>query len=144
MLKPIEGAKMRRWLRFIVGGSINTGFTYVTYLGLNSFLNYQAAYLIAYVAGIIFSYWFNARIVFRVPLSWKGLLTFPAVYIVQYVISAFLLGSLVEHFGKSESIAPILVAMAMIPVSYFMSKSILQRSTPKATAPENKPTHEQH
>ena len=115
----------QRWLRFLCGGGINTGLTYLTYLGLNTFLAYQASYLIAYSIGIVFSYWFNASIVFRTPLSWKGLVSHPIVYIAQYLVSALFLGGLIEILQISEIMAPIVVAITMIPVSYILIKFIL-------------------
>lgn len=120
------GLKVQRWLRFIIGGGINTGFTYIVYLVLNKFLAYQVAYLIAYGLGIVFAYWFNSIVVFRVPLSWSKLLSYPMVYVIQYLVSAFLLGGIVEFFRVSEVIAPLVVVVAMIPVSYFMSKFVLK------------------
>lgn len=126
------GKEAQRWLRFVVGGGINTGFTYLVYLGLHVFLMYQFAYLFAYAAGVLFSYWFNASVVFRAPLSWKGFFSYPIVYVVQYLVSAFFLGGLVEFSRISESIAPLVVAVAMIPVTYLMSKFVLggKRSKP--------------
>ena len=128
MKKIIVGQRAQRWLRFIVGGGINTGFTYLVYLCVNEFLPYHVAYLIAYTMGVIFSYWFNARVVFRVPLSWKGLATYPVVYVVQYLISALCLGGLVEFFRISELIAPLIVVAVMIPITYLMSKFVLGRA----------------
>lgn len=115
----------RRWLYFIIGGGINTGFTYLIYLGLNAFLTYQLAYLIAYIVGVVFAYWFNASLVFHVPLSWKGLVSYPVVYVAQYLVSALFLGGLVEFFQINELISPLVVAGAMIPVSYALSKFVL-------------------
>lgn len=120
--------RVQRWLRFIVGGGINTGFTYLVYLGINVFLPYHSAYLIAYAVGVVFSYWFNARVVFRVPLSWKGLATYPVVYVVQYLVSALCLGGLVEFFRISELIAPLIVIAVMIPITYLMNKFVLGRA----------------
>lgn len=125
----MTGQRAQRWLRFIVGGGINTGFTYLVYLGMNAFLNYQVAYLIAYAAGVVFSYWFNARVVFCVPLSWRGLFSYPIVYLVQYVFSAFLLGGFIEFFNMREMVAPLVVAVAMIPFTYLMSKFVLGGGT---------------
>ncbi len=124
------GPRAQRWLRFIIGGGINTGFTYLVYLGINEILPYHVAYLIAYAVGVIFSYWFNARVVFRVPLSWKGLAAYPVVYVVQYLVSALCLGGLVEFLQVSELIAPLVVAVAMIPLTYLMSKLLLSRKMP--------------
>lgn len=121
----MTGPRAQRWLRFIVGGGINTGVTYLFYLFFNTMLNYQIAYFIAYVFGVVFSYWFNSKFVFRVSLSWKKLLSYPLVYIVQYVLSASLLGLFVEYFKVSEEFSPIVVVMLLVPVTYMMSKLVL-------------------
>ena len=128
MKEVIVGQRAQRWLRFVVGGGINTGFTYVIYLGINEFLPYHVAYLISYTVGVVFSYWFNARVVFCVPVSWKGLATYPVVYVVQYLVSALFLGGLVEFFRISELIAPLIVIAVMIPITYLMSKFVLGRA----------------
>lgn len=117
--------RMRRWLRFAVGGGVNTAATYGIYLALNTILGYQFAYLLAYALGVILAYWVNAVFVFRVPLSWAGLLSYPLVYVVQYLVSALLLEGLVEYFGVREALAPLLVVAMMVPVTYAMSKLVL-------------------
>ncbi|CAN7710947.1 GtrA family protein [Pseudoduganella sp. LjRoot289] len=118
-------AVLARWARFGAGGAINTGFSYGLYLLLALALPYQLAYLLAYAAGVVFSYWFNAVVVFRVPLSWAGFLAFPVVYAVQYLISAALLGLLVEWLRVPHKLAPLAVAVCMVPLSYAISKLVL-------------------
>jgi putative flippase GtrA len=120
--------KIKRWLHFLIGGAINTAFTYAVYLALNTILAYQLAYFIAYILGIIFAYWFNATVVFKVNLSWKGFFSYPIVYLVQYLASAFLLAGLVEMAGIMESLAPLVVAIIMVPATYVMSKFLLRWS----------------
>jgi putative flippase GtrA len=115
----------RRWFRFLAGGGLNTIVTYALYLGINQILSYQISYLIAYVTGIVFSYCLNAIFVFRVQLSWKGLFTFPLVYIFQYVASAILLGAMVEFGSINAKIAPLFVPVIMIPVTYSLVKFTL-------------------
>jgi len=117
--------KARRWARFLVGGFSNTAFTYLIYLGFSKVIHYQAAYFIAYCSGIIFSYWFNATFVFKVRLSWKGVLSYPLVYVVQYGASALLLGLLVKSIHLSATYAPLLVTACMLPLTYVMSKIVL-------------------
>lgn len=117
--------QVKRWLRFVVGGGMNTGFSYLIYLLGGLVFSYQVAYFIAYVSGIIFSYWFNARFVFHIPLSWKGLLSYPLVYLVQYLISALLLGSAVEYLGINKYIAPLAITLITLPLTYCMSKLML-------------------
>jgi len=127
-----------RWLRFIVGGAVNTALTYALYLGLATFLPYQVAYLIAYVAGIGIAYLINSKLVFGTPLSLKRASVYPLVYLVQYVIAAGLLAVLVEFAGLSEKIAPLVVIVAMIPVSYGLNWLAL-RTRPAASGSGNAP-----
>ena len=119
----------RRWLRFLLGGGINTAFTYGIYLALNLTMSYQSAYLIAYSMGVVFAYWFNAVLVFRVPLSWKGCFSYPLVYVFQYGASALLLGALVAVGGVSETLAPLVVTVGMVPLTYILSKRVLKASS---------------
>lgn len=80
----------------------------------------------AYVIGVVFSYWFNATVVFKTALSWKGFFTYPLVYVAQYVISALLLGALVEYVGVDKRLAPLVATAAMVPLTYVMSKVVLR------------------
>ena len=118
--------KLLHWFRFIIGGIVNTVFTYGLYLLLQKLFFYQIAYAIAYAAGIIFSYWFNASVVFKIRLSWKGLFTYPVVYVLQYFTSALLLGVFIESFNIPAQIGPLLVLVLMIPLTFFMSRWVLR------------------
>lgn len=129
-----KGANWRRWLRFLCGGVANTLFSYLLYLCLLQLLSYQAAYLAAYVAGIVFAYWLNATFVFQVALSWKGLLAYPVVYLVQYLLAAALLEMLVRVGGVAPAYAPLLVTAVLLPITYLMNKLVLKSNAPRAPA----------
>lgn len=111
-----------------MGGALNTLLTYGVYWLLLQVLSYQSAYLIAYLLGIAFAYVFNAARVFKVQLSWRGLLMYPLVYLAQYLLGALLLSLIVERFGLSAAIAPLIITIGLLPVTYLMSKFVLQRS----------------
>jgi putative flippase GtrA len=123
-----KNARLYRWYSFGIGGAINTLLSYLLYLALKLIFAYQLAYFFAYAFGVLFSYWFNATHVFRVSLSWKGLFSYPLVYAIQYGASAIFLGGLVELIGMEEDLAPLIVAIFMVPVTYMLSKFILVRS----------------
>lgn len=131
--------RTKRWLLFLVGGGLNTGLTYGVYLGLCRLLGYQTAYFIAYVLGIVFSYLFNARLVFGQAWSWRGLFAYPLVYLVQYLLSAGALGLLVEWLHMPKLYAPLVVTAAMVPVTYVMSKLVLQVTANARQRPESNP-----
>ena len=117
---------MRRWISFLAGGCLNTLLTYGIYLLLSMYIGYQLAYAIAYVSGIVFSYLFNAHVVFNVEKSWKGLMAYPLVYLLQYILAAFMLNLAVEKLGLPKEIAPLLIIVLLLPVTYLLSKTILK------------------
>jgi putative flippase GtrA len=121
-------SSVQQWGRFLLGGGINTFVTYALYLAFKLAVGYQFAYLAAYVIGIVFSYWFNSRLVFKVPLSWTKFLSYPIVYVFQYCASALLLHGLVEFAEINVSFAPLMVTAAMVPLTYVTSKLILKRT----------------
>jgi len=120
---------MNAQARFVAGGAANTAFSYGVYFALRPALGYQGAWLAAYAAGIGFAYWFNARYVFRVALSWRGLLAYPLVYLAQYACSALLLHVLVEEWGTASAWAPLPMALLMLPLTYCLSRLLLARAS---------------
>ncbi|AVT15476.1 GtrA family protein [Paracidovorax avenae] len=117
--------KVKRWLRFGIGGGMNTGLSYLIYLLSGLIFDYQIAFFLGYISGIVFSYWYNTRYVFRVPFKWSGFLAYPLVYIVQYALSALLLAGAIEYFGIEKSIAPLAIAAITVPLTYCLSKFFL-------------------
>nr|WP_225927323.1 GtrA family protein [Pseudomonas ekonensis] len=127
-----DNPQVRRWISFLIGGGLNTGLTYGLYLLLSVWIDYQIAYAIAYAAGIVFAYFFNAKVVFKVQQSWSGMLVYPTIYLVQYLLGALLLNLLVEHLHLHKAIAPILVIALLLPCSYLLNKFVL-KATHKTT-----------
>jgi putative flippase GtrA len=121
-----DNPQVRRWISFLIGGGLNTGITYCLYLLLSYVINYQIAYAIAYVAGIVFAYFFNSKVVFKVEHSVIGMLVYPSIYLVQYVLGAVLLNVLVEHLNMHKAVAPILVILLLLPSSYLLNKVVLK------------------
>lgn len=115
-------------VKFVIGGGINTAFTYALYFGLQVIMPYQIAYALAFVVGIVFSYWFNSTIVFNTPVSWKGFMAFPLVYLIQYLLSAIILGFVVELLGINQLFAPLIVILVTIPITFLLTRWLLRRA----------------
>jgi len=111
-----------QFARFIVSGAINTGITYGLYLLLLPLFGYLPAYSAAYVAGILLSFWLNSVFVFRQQMSWRGLVRFPLVYVVQYALTAMLLWLLVDTLGISERIALLAAIAVTVPVTFLAAR----------------------
>ena len=111
-----------QFVRFIVSGAINTGITYGLYLLLLPLLGYLPAYSAAYVAGILLSYWLNSVFVFGQPMSWRSLVRFPLVYVVQYVLTGVLLWLSVDALGVDKRIALLAAIAVTVPVTFLAAR----------------------
>lgn len=138
----LKSKRLKKWALFLVGGGLNTALTYGIYLTLNLFIEYQTSYIIAYIAGVLFSYLFNSKIVFELKKTLKGLLIYPSVYIVQYILSASLLHVLVETFKVPKEMAPLIIIIALLPITYILSKTILRASHEPLTNNSSKVSNE--
>ena len=122
-------------LRFLVAGTLNTLGGYLLYLLLQLVLPYQVAYFLAFIAGVVGAYCLNTLFVFRTRLAWRTFFAYPAIYLVQYLISAPMLALLVEWLKVPDTIAPLIVSVVMIPVSFLLNRFMLMRGGGKRDAP---------
>jgi putative flippase GtrA len=113
--------------RFLLIGGINTLLGYILYVALLQIVSYTLAYSISYVLGIFISYYLNARFVFKTELKLSKAIQYPLVYLAQYTLGVALLRILVELLGVSTLIAPVLIVLVSIPVTYVLSRVILKR-----------------
>lgn len=117
-----------KFLKFIGAGVINTVVSYLLYVILVLFLSYQISYAISFVFGIVLSFVLNTKYVFEVERTFKKFVLFPLVYLVQYLLGAFMMNIMVEMVGVNKFFAPLVVAVCLLPVSYLLSKKILVRN----------------
>lgn len=129
---------LRSWLpageklRFLAAGGSTTLFSYVLYAGL-LYLDIAPAraYLAAYVAGIVWSYLVNSWWVFKTPLTLGRFAKFPFVYLAQ-AAGSFLLFHVLHSMMHVHPLAvPIVITIAMVPLSYMLSRWILVGSQPR-------------
>lgn len=120
-MELIRQAWSHRWLRFLVMGGINTGFSYgvyavLVYLGLN----FALSNLVSLVLGILFSFRTQSKFVFQNPRS-HVFLRYIGVWAVIYCINVGII-ALLMRFGINAYIGG---ALAIIPTavsSYFLQR----------------------
>ncbi len=117
---------LSQFIKFIGVGSINTIVTYLLYLLLLFVATYRISYTIAYIFGIGFSYWLNLKLVFREKGSRGKIVLFPLVYLVQYILGMIILYITIDKFDLPEEIAPILVVLMTIPLTFILTKIIME------------------
>ena len=113
--------------KFLITGSLNTILTYVIYLLLLIVIKYTYAYSISFVCGIVFSYIMNLKYVFSVSNSRKKIFIYPFIYLFQYILSLMLLIFIVEILRISQEIAPFIIVIVLIPITYFLNKTIFTK-----------------
>lgn len=119
----------RRWhefVRFVLVGGANTVATYGLYLLFLRLVSYPKAYTASYAAGILISYYLNAHFVFKERLRLVKALQFPMVYVAQYVAGMALLYILVETAHLSPRLAPIIIVVVTVPLTYFLSRYVIK------------------
>lgn len=114
-----------QFIKFVGIGGINTIATYLLYLLLLFVSTYQVSYTIAYLSGIFLSYWLNLKFVFQERGSTKKMLLYPFVYLGQYIVGMFILYVTVDYFNIPQEIGPIIVVLITLPMTFFLSKTIL-------------------
>lgn len=123
-----------RFLRFFLSGGLNTAITYCLYLVLLDWTSYSLSYTFAYVTGVLLSYIFNRVFVFQEHQGMRTAMLLPVVYLVQYLLSLFILWLWVDCGNFSTKSGPLIVVTATLPITYLLSKfSFLGRFTLNAT-----------
>lgn len=115
------------FVRFVLVGLANTGLTYLLFAVLSGFIDYSLSYTIVYVAGIFISYFLNARFAFGEQPRLSTLLTYPLVYIFQYILGLVLLSILIEQFQINRLIASPIIIIATLPVTFIASRIIFKQ-----------------
>jgi putative flippase GtrA len=117
-------------LRFLLGGASTTAFSYLLYAALLLAMPAKVAYAISWVAGIGWSYWVSSVWVFRRAMSWRGMLSFPLVYLAQAGLSFLLFVLLVDHWRMPALAAPLVIIVLMLPVTYLLGRAVIHRTSP--------------
>lgn len=112
-------------LRFLSAGAINTALTYGIYLALLTSIRYEAAYAVAFVIGVAMNYLISSLFVFKRAINWRAAFAFPLVYVVQLALGSVLLILLVEYLSIAESLAPLLVIILTLPITYLLARIII-------------------
>lgn len=110
--------------RFLISGGVNTAVTYAMYLGLLQVIDYKTAYTIAYVTGIMLAFLINRLFVFRTHRGWRSLVTFPFVYLAQYLVGIAVVWAWVAHFHLPAAAAPLLAIVITVPMTFVLSRLV--------------------
>lgn len=123
---------MAEKIKFLLIGGANTVITYLIYLGLLKLLDYSIAYTVAYVSGMVISYFGHTFFSFNSEANFKSFIQYPLVYLVQFLVSYLIIHVLINALSVSEPLAPLISIILTIPLTFVMTKMIIKGSTTKA------------
>ena len=113
-----------QFLRFLIAGGTNTLTTYAIYCALLYLINPYWSYVAAFIAGIFISYALNLKFTFTAEHSAVKMISYPFVYAAQLVLGISVL-HLCLKAGVSETLAPLFAIAASVPVTFFLSRWII-------------------
>lgn len=123
---PSTGERTREIGRFVLGGLLNTAFSYAIYLVLLQIASPVSAYSSAFLAGIFSGYAINTWFVFRTGWSWRRFAAFPLVHVVNYLCGTVVLWLAVHRLDIDERIAPLISICVTVPLNFVMSRKIVK------------------
>ena len=126
MLGLVKRLENGPFLRFLVGGSVNTIVTYALFLTLSFFLHYSLAYTITFLLGIVLSYGLAATFVFDTGFDRRSALRFPLIYVLQYLYGLGGLSLLIDLLGVSRYAAMLVVIITSIPLNFMLQRQAMK------------------
>lgn len=114
-------------VRFILAGAVNTGLSYVVYWTLLHWMNYQLAYILSWIFGLVLVIvLYPSKVFVGSQNSWKKRLLVALQYLFVFCVGIGLLGVFVKHLQFSPAWAAIVV-MGITTVLNFLLMRLLYR-----------------
>ena len=118
-------APAREVPRYLVAGAVNTVASWLIYVALLQLVSYRFAYPAAFACGILISFVLNCWFVFGVPLRWRRLLPYPAVYAAQFAVGYAVVWLVVEKLGWPAWPAPLFALAFTVPLGFVLTRRLL-------------------
>ena len=112
----------KKYLLYLTGGLSNTILSIALYNLLAFFFEINIAFSITWICGVIFSYYFNKKIVFQKISSPIYLVIYFIVYFFIYIFSLIIFNLLISSYKFNESFAFLITILLFFPINYYASK----------------------
>ena len=116
---------LRSAVKFGVVGVVNTGIYYGAYLLLRLGMPYFAAHLLALAVAMVGSFFLNCYWTFRTRPTWRKFALFPLTNAANYLMITVGVVALVEWLHVDQRLAPLVAAVAAIPITFLLSRWVL-------------------
>ena len=117
-------SEIKRFIKFLIVGFINTLFGYSIYVSLIIFgFHFTIAPIFAIILGVIFNFFTTGGLVFQ-NIIYSKFHLFVGVYGFSYLLNISLLGILIQ-IGFTEIISGAIVLIPMAFINYIILKKIV-------------------
>lgn len=117
-------AKTLKLVRFVIIGTLNTGFSYLIYAALlYAGLGYQLANLLALVVGILFSFKTQGRFVFDNPdnhLLGRFVISWALIYLCTITLIGWIIALGFDAYSAGALALPFSVVLSYLTQKYFV------------------------
>ena len=119
-------------LRFGLVGVANTAVYYGSYLLLVLVLPYLVAHVLAFAVAMTGSFLLNCRFTYRTRPTWRKFLLYPLTVAANFTVTTLGVALLVEGLSVDERVAPLVAALAAIPLTFLATRAVLVGARPVA------------
>jgi putative flippase GtrA len=117
-------------VRFALVGVVNTLTYYGSYLLLRQAVPYLVAHVLAFGLSTCGSFLLNTYLTYRTRPTWRKFLLFPLTVAGNFVITTVGVAVLVEVLHVDERVAPLVAALAAIPITFLATRRVLVGARP--------------
>lgn len=126
--------KIWQLVKFCAVGTANTAFYYATYRLFLQALPYMAAHVVAWCCAIIFSFFLNCYVTFKVAPTWKRFLIFPSTTLANFVVTTVGAYILIEWLSVPATYGTLIASLIAIPLTFILTRLVL---APTDTRPDS-------
>lgn len=126
-------ADVKRFVRFVMVGVMNTLNYYIVYLLLTKMFGvpYIISHVTGFIVAMIISFYLNCYFVYHVRPTIRKFLQFPLTQVVNISVQTLLLYILVDKFRVNDIYAPFPALIITIPITYLVTTYILKEKGEK-------------
>lgn len=121
--------KLWQLAKFCVVGVANTMFYYAAYRLFLLAFPYMLAHVLAWCCAIVFSFFLNCYVTFKVRPTWKRFLVFPSTTLANFLITTVGAYVLIEFLTVSDKYGPLFASIAAIPITFTLTRFVLGNHT---------------
>jgi len=112
-------------IKFIFAGGLNTLNYAVLYWFFLTYITYSWAHILAFIGSMLLSYVVTSVYTFETKMTLQTFIKFPLTTLPNFIMSTFGTIVLVETGILPENIASIFLMIAIIPVTYIVTRLVM-------------------